>query len=28
VRTTKESTIPHGYEEAVADYYRRLSKGQ
>lgn len=28
VRTTKESTIPPGYEEAVADYYRRLSKGQ
>jgi hypothetical protein len=28
VRTTKESAIPPGYEEAVADYYRRLSKGQ
>jgi hypothetical protein len=28
VRTTKESTIPAGYEEAVAEYYRRLSKGQ
>jgi hypothetical protein len=28
VRTTKEPQIPPGYEEAVADYYRRLSKGQ
>jgi hypothetical protein len=28
VRTAKESTIPPGYEEAVAEYYRRLSKGQ
>ena len=28
VRTTKESAVPPGYEEAVADYYRRLSKGQ
>jgi hypothetical protein len=28
VRTAKESSIPPGYEEAVADYYRRLSKGQ
>ncbi len=28
VRTTKESAIPPGYEEAVAEYYRRLSKGQ
>jgi hypothetical protein len=28
VRTTKEPQIAPGYEEAVADYYRRLSKGQ
>ncbi len=28
VRTTKEPSVPPGYEEAVADYYRRLSKGQ
>lgn len=28
VRTTKEPAVPPGYEEAVADYYRRLSKGQ
>jgi hypothetical protein len=28
VRATKESAVPPGYEEAVADYYRRLSKGQ
>jgi hypothetical protein len=28
VRTTKESAIQPGYEEAVAEYYRRLSKGQ
>jgi hypothetical protein len=28
VRTTKEPSIQPGYEEAVADYYRRLSKGQ
>jgi hypothetical protein len=28
VRTTKDPQIPPGYEEAVADYYRRLSKGQ
>ena len=28
VRTTKAVAIPPGYEEAVADYYRRLSKGQ
>jgi hypothetical protein len=28
VRTAKESAIPAGYEEAVAEYYRRLSKGQ
>jgi hypothetical protein len=28
VRTTKEPAIPPGYEEAVADYFRRLGKGQ
>ena len=28
VRTTKETAVPPGYEEAVADYFRRLSKGQ
>jgi hypothetical protein len=28
VRSTKEPQIPAGYEEAVAEYYRRLSKGQ
>jgi hypothetical protein len=28
VRATKEPTVPPGYEEAVADYFRRLSKGQ
>ena len=28
VRTSKDSAVPPGYEEAVADYYRRLSKGQ
>jgi hypothetical protein len=28
VRTTKEPAVPPGYEEAVADYFRRLSKGQ
>jgi hypothetical protein len=28
VRTTKEATVPPGYEEAVAEYFRRLSKGQ
>jgi hypothetical protein len=28
VRTAKEPSIPPGYEEAVAEYYRRLSKGQ
>ncbi len=28
VRTTKDPQVPPGYEEAVADYYRRLSKGQ
>ena len=24
----KEASVPPGYEEAVADYFRRLSKGQ
>jgi len=28
VRTTKAPPIPPGYEEAVADYFRRLGKGQ
>jgi hypothetical protein len=28
VRTTKEPSVPPGYEEAVAEYFRRLSKGQ
>ena len=28
VRTTKEPAIPAGYEEAVAEYFRRLGKGQ
>jgi len=28
VRTPKQASVPPGYEEAVADYYRRLSKGQ
>ena len=28
VRATKEASVPPGYEEAVADYYRRLSKDQ
>ena len=28
VRTPKAATVPPGYEEAVADYYRRLSKSQ
>jgi hypothetical protein len=28
VRTTKDPAIAPGYEEAVADYYRRLGKGQ
>jgi hypothetical protein len=27
-RTTKEPAVPAGYEDAVADYYRRLGKGQ
>ena len=28
IRTTREPSIDPGYEEAVADYYRRLGKGQ
>jgi hypothetical protein len=28
VRTTKETAVPAGYEDAVADYFRRLGKGQ
>jgi hypothetical protein len=28
VRTTKEPPIQPGYEEAVAEYFRRLGKGQ
>jgi hypothetical protein len=28
VRTTKEPPVPSGYEEAVAEYFRRLGKGQ
>jgi hypothetical protein len=28
VRTAKEPAVPPGYEEAVAEYFRRLSKGQ
>lgn len=28
VRTTKEPAIPPGYEDAVAEYFRRLGKGQ
>jgi hypothetical protein len=28
VRTTKEPPVPAGYEEAVAEYFRRLGKGQ
>jgi hypothetical protein len=28
VRTAMGPTVPPGYEEAVADYFRRLSKGQ
>jgi hypothetical protein len=27
-RTTKEPAVPAGYENAVAEYYRRLGKGQ
>jgi hypothetical protein len=28
VRTSKPVTVPQGYQDAVADYYRRLSKGK
>jgi hypothetical protein len=28
VRTNKPQTVPPGYEDAVAAYYRRLGKGQ
>jgi hypothetical protein len=28
VRTSKSSTVPAGYQDAVAEYYRRLGKGQ
>ena len=28
VRTAKEPPVPAGYEEAVAEYFRRLGKGQ
>lgn len=28
VRTTKPAAVPAGYQDAVADYYRRLSKGK
>jgi hypothetical protein len=28
VRTAKPPNVPAGYEDAVAEYYRRLSKGQ
>jgi len=28
VRTSKSSTVPKGYQDAVAEYYRRLSKAQ
>jgi septation ring formation regulator EzrA len=28
VRTDKPLTVPPGYQEAVAEYYRRLGKGQ
>jgi hypothetical protein len=28
VRTTKEPVVPSGYEDAVAEYFRRLGKGQ
>jgi hypothetical protein len=28
VRTSKPAQVPPGYQEAVADYFRRLSKGQ
>jgi hypothetical protein len=28
VRTAKAPAVPAGYQDAVADYYRRLGKGQ
>ena len=28
VRTSKPAQVPPGYQEAVAEYFRRLSKGQ
>jgi hypothetical protein len=28
VRTAKPASVPAGYEDAVAEYYRRLGKGQ
>jgi hypothetical protein len=28
VRTAKSPNVPAGYEDAVAEYYRRLGKGQ
>jgi hypothetical protein len=28
VRTAKSPSVPAGYEDAVAEYYRRLGKGQ
>jgi hypothetical protein len=28
VRTTKPVAVQEGYQDAVADYYRRLSKGK
>ena len=28
VRTSKPQTVPPGYDDAVAEYYRRLGKGQ
>jgi hypothetical protein len=28
VRTSKPAAVPQGYQDAVADYYRRLSKGK
>jgi hypothetical protein len=28
VRTSKPQTVPSGYQDAVAEYYRRLGKGQ
>ncbi len=28
IRTTKTATVPQGYGDAVAEYYRRLGKGQ